>query len=517
MNAQEIHKLIASSVAKAVAEAEKEFLIRYKAKCDENAQLKKIIEDQNVKIKNLEHELFVLKKKVFGSNSEKDKSAQGEEAKDSKNDSDAEEAREEDLEKEIEVQSYTRRKKKKGIQIPKDIKVIEEHYYPDSLTEEEREKSEEFPPVVSEELCYIPSSIFLKKHIRHKFLHKNQFHTGQLPATVKVLDKCIAGTDLLSHILTSKYCDHLPLNRQEEMLKRQGICIPRSTLCNWVKKSAELLEPIYKKLCEEVCKSNYIHADETVLQIRCDKKYKKGYLWSYLSNNIVVYEYTGNRSKTSPSSFLNKFKGYLQTDGYSGYDEVCSREDIIRAGCWDHARRKFVELEDSDTVFSKEILKDIQKLYKIEKSCKGLSEEEIVKQRKESKSQLEIIHAKLETKKSTVLPKSPTFKAINYVLNQWSYLLVYLSHGFIDISNIKIERLIRYIAIGRKNYLFAGSEEGARWATIIYSLINSCRLVKVDPFFYLDDVLKKVNTLPSSRINELFPENWRELQKKAPP
>ena len=369
---------------------------------------------------------------------------------------------------------------------------------------------------VTEELEFVPASFFCHEIVRPKFACKqceSNISIADLPA--RPIDKGLAGPGLLAHVLTSKYADHLPLNRLEGIFKRNGIDIARSTMCQWVGSCSDLLAPIVMEMKRQILLSAKIHTDDTHVPVldETKKQTKKGYLWAYIGDKLdVVFDYTANRCREGPVAFLKHYHGYLQADAYNGYDAVFEDAAISESGCWSHARRKFDEAFATDRTRCAEMLLLIKDLYAVEREAadNGLdaSGRFFLRLRK-SRPILEKIKEKLDAWSPTVLPKSPLGKAVGYALRQWKALMRFLENGILSIDNNLSERTLRTVAIGRKNWLFAGSDEGGKRAAIIYSLIASCKLVEVDPFAYLRDVLDRVSTHPNDRISELTPRGWK--------
>ena len=369
---------------------------------------------------------------------------------------------------------------------------------------------------VTEVLEYKPASFFVRQYVRYKYACSKcgaNVSIGELPA--RAIDKGLPGEGLLAHVITSKYTDHLPLNRLEGIFKRHDIDINVSTMCDWVGHCAKLLEPIVKRMHEKILQSPKINTDDTPVLVKCRnrKGTYKGYLWAYIDDsNNVVFDFTPTRSRAGPLRFLGDYSGYVQADAYSGYDEFFRKGQATEVGCWSHTRRKFFDAKETDPARAGEMLALIGGLYEIERDAKErkLNPEEIVELRRcRAKPILEMIEGPLGQWHSDVLPKSPIGKAVTYAINQWQALNVYVDVGMLDIDNNSVERVLRMVAIGRKNWLFAGSEAGAQRAAIIYSLVASCKLNGIDPFKYFRAVLAAVSVHPISRIDELLPSNWK--------
>jgi hypothetical protein len=331
------------------------------------------------------------------------------------------------------------------------------------------------------------------------------------------IDKGIPGEGLLAHIITSKYCDHAPLNRLEGILKRHGVDINVSTMCDWVAKCADLLEPLVKRMHKKILQSPKINTDDTRIPVKSKKRKGStynGYLWTYIDDKgNVVFDFTPTRSREGPMKFLGNYSGFVQADAYSGYDEFFRKGKAMEVGCNAHARRKFEYAMDSDPVRAARMMVLWGKLYEIESRAKKekYNSAQLLKARqKEAKPILEEMKSVLDEYKKQVLPKSPMGKAITYALNQWEALIRYIDDPLLEIDNNISERTLRMVVIGRKNYMFAGSEAGAERAAIIYSLVASCKLKGHDPFAYFNDVLRRVSIHPADKIDELLPSNWKK-------
>jgi transposase len=375
---------------------------------------------------------------------------------------------------------------------------------------------------VTEQLDYVPASFVVRQHVRYKYACK-QCQEGVCIADLPAfpIEKGRPGSGLLAHVLTSKYADHLPLHRLEGIFARHGIDLQRSTLCDWVGACAELLSPIVKEVHRQILRSRKIHTDDTPVpvQIRGRKKTRKGYLWTYIGEgNNVVFDYTPTRCREGPIAFLEDYDGFVQADAYQGYDKLFAKGKCTEVGCWAHGRRKFFEAKDSDPARAYEMLALIRELYDVEHQAKeqALDAVGIVEIRwQSSKPVLEKIHSRLEEWSGQALPKSPIGKAVTYALGQWIALNRYVDHGFLSIDNNLAERVLRMVVIGRKNWLFAGSDKGGKRAAIIYSLVASCKLCGIDPFAYLRDVIDRVSIHPAKEISQLIPSNWKTLHKRT--
>lgn len=374
-------------------------------------------------------------------------------------------------------------------------------------------------------LDYVPAHFVAKNYIRPKFACKSCPENGVVIAETpnRPIDKSIAESGLLTHIAVSKYVDHLPLYRQSQIFERYGIHIARSTMNGWIDKMHQMILPILFKMKEKMLASDYIQADETTLKVlkhapegqnakkkKISKKSHQGYLWPYTDGENIVFEYKAGRGREGPVEFLKNFDGWLQTDGYTGYNEVIKKNKITHIMCWAHARRKFFDAIDYDSRANL-VIALIKKLYAVEREsnniCKSYDERGELR-REKSQPVLESIKTLLEKQRAEVLPQSPMGKAISYTLNHWVQLSRYVKNGKVEIDNNRIENKIRPVALGRKNWLFAGSDAGAERAALFYTIFGSCKIHGINPYDYLKDILEKVNTHPQNKIDELLPVEW---------
>jgi transposase len=368
---------------------------------------------------------------------------------------------------------------------------------------------------VTEELEYVPGKLFVNKFVRPKYIKKesgqNKVLIGKLPE--RPLPKCIAGPQLLAALIVAKYIDHLPLYRQIQMFKRLGVELSESTLADWFMRVSRLIKPLYDAHKRQILLALYLLADETPIGVlESDKpgSLHRGYHWAYYDpvKKAVFFDYRPGRGREGPKEILKNFKGHLQTDGYGVYDEFGKRQGITLMHCWAHARRKFVEAEESDRDRAHYVLQEIQKLYALEKEIKEqrLSEAEIIKLRTEKALPvIEGLKKWMLAARPGVLPKSPMGKAIDYTLPRIEALKVYTTDSKLLIDNNPVENAIRPIALGRKNYLFAGSHEAAQNAAMFYSLFATCKVKGINPYEWLAETLKKIGNHPINRIEELLP------------
>jgi len=365
---------------------------------------------------------------------------------------------------------------------------------------------------VAEKLEYVPASLRVIETARLKYACP-RCHAGvvEAPAPPQAIEKSLAGEGLLAHVVVSKYVDHLPLYRLERIFLREGVDLSRTTLCGWVADIATALTPIGDELRRQVTAATYLQTDDTPVTIlEPSGGSRKGRLWTYLDPiaRQVVFDATPTHERDGPETFLATFAGDLQADAYTGYDALYATGRMREIGCWAHARRGFVEALTSD-VRAALLVALIKPLYDVERASAALSWEDRRAQRQgHSVPLLATIAAERDQLTRTVLPKSPLGEALRYLTNQWAALQRFVEDGRLAIDNNRAENQLRIVALGRKNWLFAGSFEGARRAALLYSLVQSCALAGVSPFEYLKDVLLRVATHPQRRIGELTPHGW---------
>lgn len=376
---------------------------------------------------------------------------------------------------------------------------------------------------VTEVLEYKPASFYIIRYIRPKYAKKNEdgVFVGKLPE--RTFKKCLAGNGLLTSIMVDKYVDHLPLYRQIERFKREKIPISPSTVDGWVKQVGGLLEILYDHLLRQTRRKGYLQADETPIKVLDrDKKGSchLGYFWVYRSpvDKTVLFDYQTGRSGRAAREILDGFKGYLQTDGYGVYDSIAESKDIIHLNCWAHARREFDKALTNDEKRAGIALAFIQALYKVEADARADALN--AGERKELRLQksLPVLNAfgkwmAEELKSGEVLPKSAIGKAITYTLGRWDNLNAYLNDGMLEIDNNLIENAIRPVALGRKNYLFAGSHEGAKRAAVVYSFFAMCKTEGVNPAEWLKYVLDNIQNTKTGNLADLYPCNFKKLGK----
>ncbi len=371
---------------------------------------------------------------------------------------------------------------------------------------------------VAEQLEYIPESFKVIRHVRPKFACSGCDRVVEAPAPSRPIERGLAGPGLLAHVLMSKFGDHLPLYRQSEMYARQGVEIERSTLAGWVGAASELLTPLVNALQKHVLAGSKLHADDTPIPVLApgNGKTKTGRLWTYVRDDrpagedtapAVWFAYSPDRKGEHPQQHLKDFKGALQADAYAGFHHLYGNGAIYEVACWAHARRKFHEIHAIHaSPTTTEALTRIGALYAIEEEIRGKPADlRLTIRQTKARPLLDELRKWMERSLRSLSPKSETAGAIRYALSRWRALTRYADDGRLEIDNNAAERALRTVALGRKNYLFAGSDAGGDRAAALYSLIGSAKLNGLDPELYLRTVLAQIADHPISRIDELLP------------
>ena len=353
----------------------------------------------------------------------------------------------------------------------------------------------------TELIDYTPAALKVLETVRVKYACKKHEEAGvampELPR--QPIPKGMAAPGLIAHILVAKYKDHLPLYRQSGIFARHGVELSDSTLCDWVGAATTVLSPVVGAMKASVLASKVVQSDDTgitVLDSAHPNGSRRGFLWAYVGDqDEVVFDFTAGRGRDGPRIFLGDYRGYLQADAYSGYDAIFSAGRVVEVGCWAHGRRGFFEALQEDSQNASYAIAVIRKLYEIERQARdqGLGHDERRElRRRESKPLLDAMKPWLIALKPGVLPKSNLGKAIGYVLRQWDALNRYVEDGCLEIDNNKTERQIRNVAVGRKNWIFAGSDQGGLRAAVLYSLMCTSALQGIEPWAYLKDILARL-------------------------
>ncbi|MGE0273501.1 MAG: IS66 family transposase [Alphaproteobacteria bacterium] len=373
---------------------------------------------------------------------------------------------------------------------------------------------------IAEMLEYVPASFRVIRHVRPKLTCRCCERIVQEPAPSRPIDRGIPGPGLLAQVLVAKFADHVPLNRQSGIYEREGVSLERSTLADWVGSAARLLQPLTDAIGEHVLAGDKVHADDTPVSVLQPGRgtTKTGRLWTYVRDDrpcghhlppAVWFRYSPDRKGEHPQRHLKDFRGILQADGYAGYEALYADGRVTEAACWAHVRRKFHDIaQATGSPIATEAINRIGALYGIEKQINGRPAEERRRERQARAGPLlQELHQWLQATLSTVSNKGEPATAIKYALTRWSALTRYADDGRIEIDNNAAERSIRPIALGRKNWLFAGSDAGGKRAAAISSLIGTAKLNGLDPWRYLHHVLDRIAGHPINRIGELLPWN----------
>ena len=383
---------------------------------------------------------------------------------------------------------------------------------------------------VAEMLEYVPGRFKVIRHVRPKFSCASCQSITQAPAPSRPIARGLAGPALLAHVLVSKYTDHLPLYRQSEIYAREGIDLPRSTLADWVGQCSALLRPLHDALGRHVLAGTTLHADDTPVPVLCPGRgtTKHGRLWTYVRDErpfasqvppAVWFCYSPDRKSAHPREHLQSFQGTLHADGYAGFNGLYERtaHPLLEAACWAHARRKFFDVNAATpSPLALQALQQISELYGIEEDIRGKPPDvrHAVRQARAGPV-LDALHRWMHATLAQLSKKSELSGAIRYSLSRWKALTRYRDDGRVEIDNNAAERALRAVALGRKNYLFAGSDAGGERAAAIYSLVGSAKLNGLDPEAYLRHVLTVIADHPVSRIAELLP--WNLAARVAAP
>ncbi len=497
----------------------------------EKAALKKENEELKGELARLKEENLVLKeqnawfkKQIFGKKSERFLSES-----DQLEFPGMEMPEEEEVEQE--VKGHTRKQRKSTEEdkltypedLPKETLLLD-------LTEKEKtcpytgEPLKKIGEEVSRKLAFKPGSYFIKETIRPKYVSPTHPELGVITAPVPegIFLKSKVDESLLAHIVTMKFGDHLPLYRIQEILEREGIKISRQTLSYWVVKIGENLSPLYEEMKQKIFKSSTLFVDESPVKllVKGKKKAHEAYMWIYVGGGGLdppyrLFQFCLNRRHQNAFFQLKDYQGILHSDKYGAYETLAKQGHLTWCPCWAHIRRYFVEAQGGDQVFRNQVLQKIRYLYMFEKIAKKRSSEERTKIRLEKEGAIiDALIRQIQEKllKGKHLPKSKYKKALEYFCRLTPYLKNYLFNAEAQIDNNVAERAIRPLAIGRKNWLFVGSEKGGKGAATLLSLVQTCRNLKIHPREYLEDILKRIMSHPATQLEELLPDVWAKTQ-----
>ncbi len=472
------------------------------------AELKGTNEVLHQKNDALQHENAILRKALFGPKSEKLKST----SEDTNqlelfDDLEVEQAQLDTTT--IEVKGHKKKKHKGRQALPDHLPVEEIIIEPDIDTTNMVKIGE----LVTEALHYTPASLVRRRYIRPKYANKDGHSVVVADLPERPLPKTIAEASLLSYITVSKFVDHLPFYRIIERFKRDyDLRIPSSTLNDWFAATCTLLDPLYNKLKQKVLNAKYLQADESPIKVMDKDKIGKthqGYQWVYHNplEKLVLFDYRKGRGMHGPKELLADYKGILQCDGYSVYDKLARTSEMTLAGCLAHVRRKYVEAKDSDAILAKYALEIFSQIYTHESIAKSTEDRKAYRQ-EHILPLMQNLKDWVEAQSIKVLPKSPIGKAMRYTINQWDKLISIFINGDVELDNNLIENKIRPLALGRKNYLFAGSHKGAQRIAMMYSFFATCKANDVNPYEWLKATLEKIPTCNIQKLEELLPNHF---------
>jgi transposase len=397
----------------------------------------------------------------------------------------------------------------------------------EKMCPETGEKLDQIGVEITHKLAHEPGSYYIKEIIRPKYVNPKKEEAGILTAELPecLLPKCRADESLLAEVITKKFADHLPLYRISEILKREGIGISRKLLSQWVIRCGMALKPLYDEMLCRVLASNNIYIDETPVKLQDIGKCKTGYMWVVVGGSesdppYRVYEFKQNRCHDNVLDILKDYRGCLHSDKYGAYQRLAERKIITWFPCWSHIRRKFFEAEAGDPAFRKWVLMKIRHLFMLERVAWVRSPEERLKIRQEKETPIidELITTiKTRLVDGKILPKSKLREAIGYFCGLIPYLKNYTQHPFARMDNNVAERAIRPLAIGRKNWLFFGSPEGGEAGAILFSLVQTCRGLGINPREYLEDVMRRMMGYSNQKLHELLPDQWLAARQNQKP
>jgi transposase len=485
-----------------------------------------IIDRQEQKILHLEEQLNWLKRQIFGKRSERNVGAVDQQQLEIEGFSDQEKA----LPEKETIQQHERQKPKRNgqdkIQLPSDLPVETTTL---DLPAEEKVCKETGEPLVrigeevSYRLAHRPGSYYLKEIIRPKYAHPKKEELGVLTALLpdSIIPKCRADESLLAEIAVKKFGDHQPLYRIAEQLGRERIMISRRLLSQWIVRLGMALLPLYEAMKQEILASGNLFIDETPIDIQDKIKTRKGYMWTLVGGRGAnppyrIYDFKPDRKHEHVKEILGNYQGALHSDKYGAYETYAKQSGVIWMPCYSHIRRKFFEAEAGDPSLREWVLIQLRELFQLEELAWLQPPEERLRIRQEQ--EVPIIDALIDRIKrrlieGKILPKSKLKEALGYFCSLIPYLKNYTQHPFARLDNNVAERAIRPLAIGRKNWLFFGSEESGQSAAVLLSLIQTCRGLKINPRNYLEDVFRRLMGHSARRVHELLPDQWQKARE----
>jgi transposase len=358
---------------------------------------------------------------------------------------------------------------------------------------------------------YVPGYLLKRIHIQETVACSCGSYIVRSEPAIRVFDRCHYGPGLIAYLIVSKCADSTPIYRIEKQFERQGIPIARSTLNDLVHRAGGLLKPLYDRILELIVADPHTQADETSFRLH-NRPDKRGFVWTFLTDQLTAYAFSGDRSGDTPARILGGSRGKLVVDGYTGYNNVTDVNGRERSGCWSHARRYWFEALPTAPQ-SREVLDMILELFEVERTAKerGIvgTQAHLQLRRQRSQPVLDRIHAWLLAQEPFCNPQSPAYAAIRYCKNQWKHLTVFMRDPQVPIHNNASESALRVIALGRKNFMFFGNEDAARNFSVLYSLVISCERNGLDPIDYIKSMLIYLQTWPANRIDELLPHRWK--------
>jgi transposase len=374
---------------------------------------------------------------------------------------------------------------------------------------------------------YLPGHFERIHHLRKKYActgcesngNNPQMETAAKPEMA--IDKGMAGPGLLAYIATSKFSDYVPLYRLEDIFERQGFEISRATQSVWCGDMSDLFEPLWELMAERVRASHVVATDDTIMPMLSKGKTTNARMWVYVGDDDYpynIFDFTLNRGRDGPKYFLKDYRQVLLADAYGGYNGVVAGNEITRAGCWAHMKRKVIDAEKAAPEIAREAVERVRALYAVERQSKDVSAEERLKLRREqSVPLLAQLRERLLTWKEQLLPRHPMAEAVNYALSQWAELSVFCSDGAVSIDNNVSEREMKRVVLNRKNSLFVGNPRGGRTAAVLASLTSTCRRHDMDPQLYLTQLLTNLPRVRKSELQNWLPDQWKRLQEARKP